>query len=175
LTYLSECSMLRRAEEARGMSNFDHYLNRVLVGAEAEARTEGSTVIEAHHLLLAITQDGSSVLASAGLDYTVVRAALDREFARSLAAAGVSVDGGVPQATPSLEGSPQLGATAKAALERGFAAAQRKRDCRPGHVLLGILLAPVGTVPRALELAGADQTALAEDVRREIAGARHER
>jgi ATP-dependent Clp protease ATP-binding subunit ClpA len=154
------------------MSSFDHYLNRILVAAGAEARAEGSTVIEAHHLLLAIAEDGSPVLASAGLDHTAVRGALDREFARSLAAAGVCVDGGLPPATPLAEGSPRLGATAKAALERGFAAAYRKRDCGPAHVLLGVLLSPVGTVPRALELAGADRDGLAEDVRREIAGGR---
>lgn len=152
------------------MSRFDHYLNRILVAAGAEARAEGSTVIEAHHLLLAIAQDGSPVLASAGLDHATVRGALDREFARSLAVAGVRVDGGVPVATPLADGSPQLGATAKAALERGFAAARRKRDCRPGHVLLGVLLAPIGTVPRALELVGADRDGLAEEVRRGISG-----
>jgi hypothetical protein len=37
-------------------------------------------------------------------------------------------------------------------------------------VLLGVVLTPVGTVPRALELAGVDRAGLAEDVRREIAG-----
>jgi ATP-dependent Clp protease ATP-binding subunit ClpA len=157
------------------MSSFDHYLNRILVAAAAEARAEGSTVVEAHHLLLAIAQDGSPVLAAAGLDHAAIRSALDRGFARSLAAAGVRVDGGLPPATPLAEGSPQLGATAKAALERGFATAQRKRDCRPGTVLLGVLLTPIGTVPRALELAGADRIALAEDVRREIAGAGDDR
>jgi ATP-dependent Clp protease ATP-binding subunit ClpA len=152
------------------MSSFDHYLNRILVAAAAEARAEGSTTAEAQHLLLAIARDGSPSLAAAGLDHAAVRAALDREFARSLAAAGVRVDGGLPSATPAAEASPQLGATAKAALERGIAAAQHKRDCRPGHLLLGVLLAPVGTVPRALELAGVDRDRLAEDVRREIAG-----
>jgi ATP-dependent Clp protease ATP-binding subunit ClpA len=157
------------------MSSFDHYLNAILVAAGAQARAEGSTVIEAHHLLLAIAEDGSPVLASAGLDHATLRAALDSEFARSLAAAGVRVEGGLPRATPLSEGSPQLGATARAALERGFATAQRKRDWRPGHVLLGVLLAPVGTVPRALDLAGADRTALAEDVRREIAGSDDDR
>jgi D-alanyl-D-alanine carboxypeptidase len=152
------------------MSSFDHYLQRILIAAAAEARAEGSAATEAHHVLLAIAGDGSPSLTAAGLDHAAVAAALDREFARSLAAAGVRVDGGVPRATPLSDGSPQLGATAKAALERGFALVQRKRDCRPGHVLLGVLLAPVGTVPRALDLAGVDRAGLAEDVRREIAG-----
>jgi ATP-dependent Clp protease ATP-binding subunit ClpA len=152
------------------MSSFDHYLNQTLVAAAAEARADGSTTTEAHHLLLAIAREGSPSLAAAGLDHAAVRSALDREFARSLAAAGVRVDGGLPAATSAPAGPPQLGATAKAALERGVAAAQHKRDCRPGHVLLGVLLAPVGTVPRALELAGVDRAGLADGVRREIAG-----
>jgi ATP-dependent Clp protease ATP-binding subunit ClpA len=157
------------------MSGFDDYLNQILAEAAGEAHAEGSATIEAHHLLLAIARDGSPTLAAAGLDHAAVRAALDGEFARSLAAAGVRIDGGLPPATPLPAGSPQLGATAKAALERGFTAAQRKSDCRPGHVLLGVLLTAVGTVPRALELAGADRAALAEEVRREIAGAGHDR
>ena len=152
------------------MSSFDNYLNKILIAAAAEARAEGSATTEAHHMLLAIAADGSPTLAAAGLDHAAVRAGLDREFIRSLAAAGVRVDGGLPRATPLPAGPSQLGATARAALERGFAAARRKRDCRPGHVLLGIVLTPVGTVPRALELAGADPARLAQDVRDEIAG-----
>ncbi|GIE91276.1 Clp protease N-terminal domain-containing protein [Actinoplanes regularis] len=157
------------------MSSFDHYLNKILVMAGAEANAEGSAMIEAHHMLLAIAQDGSPTLAAAGIDHAAVRAALDHEFTRSLAVAGVRVDGGLPQATPQTAGQPGLGATAKAALDRGFAGAQRKRDCRPGHVLLGVLLAPVGTVPRALDFAGVDRSRLIEDVRREIAGGDDER
>ncbi|MET8149652.1 Clp protease N-terminal domain-containing protein [Actinoplanes sp. NPDC049668] len=151
------------------MSSFDHYLAALLAVAAEEARDEGSATIEAHHLLLAIARQGAPVLAAARLDHAAVRAALDDEFARSLAAAGVRVEG-IPRATPLPAGSPQLGATAKAALERGFAHARRKSDCRPGHVLLGVLLTQVGTVPRALEIAGADQAGMAEDVRRELAG-----
>lgn len=157
------------------MSSFDHYLNQLLIAAGAQARAEGTTVIEAHHLLLAIAAEGAPVLAAAGLDHAAIRAALDDEFARSLAAAGVRVEGGLPRATPLPEGTTQLGATARAALERGFAAARRKRDCRPAHVLLGVLRTPVGTVPRALDLAGTDRAALAEEVRREIAGAGDDR
>jgi len=157
------------------MSSFDKYLAGLLAVAAEEARDEGSATTEAHHLLLAIAREGAPVLAAARLDHAAVRAALDDEFARSLAAAGVRVDDGIPRATPLPAGSPQLGATAKAALERGFSHARRKSDCRPGHVLLGVLLTPVGTVPRALELAGADRAGLAEDVRRELAGAGDDR
>ena len=154
------------------MSSFDHYLNRIIGTAGAEAAAEGSATVEAHHLLLAIAAEGTSpALAAAGLDHAAVRSALDRELTQSLAAAGVRIEGGLPTATPAPPGDPKLGATARSALERGFATASRKRDCRPAHVLLGVVLTPVGTVPRALDLAGVDRAGLADGVRREIADA----
>lgn len=143
------------------MSEFDHYLNDVLVQAIEEARAEGSATVEAHHILLALAAGHDPVLVAAGIDHAAVRGALDREFAHSLAAAGVTMVSGPPRATPPA-GTPPLGATAKAALERGFARAPRKKDVRHGHVLLGVLLAEVGTVPRALALAGIDRQALIE-------------
>jgi ATP-dependent Clp protease ATP-binding subunit ClpA len=154
------------------MSIFGQYLTQTIIAATAEAHAAGTDTVEAHHLLLAIARDGSSAaLAAAGLDHATVRAALDREFTHSLAAAGVRVEGGLPWATPGRARSPQLGATARAALERGLAAAPRKRDRRPAHVLLGVVLTQVGTVPRALDLAGIDRAALTDGVRRELADA----
>ncbi|GIM94918.1 Clp protease N-terminal domain-containing protein [Paractinoplanes toevensis] len=149
------------------MSTVDHYLNHILTTAADEARTDGTTTIEAHHLLLAIARDGSPALTAAGLDHTTIRTALDHEFTTSLAAAGVHLAGALPLPTTPPTGSPQLGTTARTALERGLATARRKRDCTPAHLLLGILLTPVGTVPRALDLAGIDRTALTDAVRRE--------
>jgi len=52
-------------------------------------------------------------------------------------------------------------------LERSFSVA-RKKDLRPAHVLLGILLAQAGTVPRALALAGIDQEDLTARVRQSL-------
>jgi Clp amino terminal domain, pathogenicity island component len=46
----------------------------------------------------------------------------------------------------------------------------RKKDLQPAHLLLGILQAEVGTVPRALALAGIDRTDLADRARRSLAG-----
>ncbi len=142
------------------MSSFDHYLNDVLGRAAEEARAEGSATVEAYHLLLALADGHDPVLAGAGLDRAAVRSALDRESARSRAAAGVTAAADLRASPPA--GSPGLGPTARAALERGFAKASRKKDIRPGHVLLGVLLADVGTVPRALALAGVDRQALIE-------------
>ena len=58
----------------------------------------------------------------------------------------------------------------KLALERGFASVTRKKDLRPAHLLLGILRAEVGTVPRALALAGVDQAALTARVQDGLGG-----
>ncbi|GIF22252.1 D-alanyl-D-alanine carboxypeptidase [Actinoplanes tereljensis] len=142
-------------------------LDQIITQAADEARADGTTTIEAHHLLLAIARTGSPTLTAAGLDHPTLRTALDQEFKNSLNTAGVRLDGALPPATPPPSGSPQLGATARSALERGLATAHRKRDTTPAHLLLGILQAPLGTVPRALDHAGIDRTALTDAARRE--------
>jgi hypothetical protein len=45
-----------------------------------------------------------------------------------------------------------------------------RKDSRiePAHLVLGVLRAPVGTVPRALEVAGLDRLALARRVEAEL-------
>ncbi|MFF5211604.1 Clp protease N-terminal domain-containing protein [Streptosporangium sp. NPDC000396] len=147
------------------MAAIDEYINAIIELGGHDAHHDRSATIEAHHLLLAIaTKEESTtrqVLTSAGLDHRAIREALDREFEHSLNAAGVSLAAfDLPR--PSNIGKPptQLGASAKLALERGFASVDRKRDLRPAHLLLGILQAQVGTVPRALALAGVDRTEL---------------
>jgi ATP-dependent Clp protease ATP-binding subunit ClpA len=146
------------------MSSFDRYLRAVLGRAEREARGDGSPTIEAGHLLLAIAGEGHAdtrrVLEPAGLDRDAVRAALDREFEHSLSAVGVSRAAHTLPRPSGRPGHPGLGTSAKLALERGFAAVPRKKDLRPAHLLLGVLTAEVGTVPRALALAGSDRTTL---------------
>ena len=47
------------------MSSFDHYLQRILIAAAAEARAEGSAATEAHHVLLGA---GLIILENADLD-----------------------------------------------------------------------------------------------------------
>jgi ATP-dependent Clp protease ATP-binding subunit ClpA len=157
------------------MITFGTYLHAIMGLAEDEARRDGSATIEAQHLLLAIASgpDGAPrrVLTAAGLDHQAVRDALDREFARSLAAAGVSAHAfDLPPASNSLK-QPGHGASIGLAIERAFAVAGHKKGLRPAHLLVGILQAEVGTVPRALALAGVDRAALAERARETVAGA----
>ncbi|WP_049561845.1 Clp protease N-terminal domain-containing protein [Nonomuraea sp. SBT364] len=152
------------------MSQFDAYLHEVLERAGHEAARDASATIEAHHLLLAVAAGHEPALTSAGLGYEALKDALRREFEHSLGVAGVTTAAfDLPPATPDLSRRPQLGASVKVALDR-MVRSHRKKDLRPGHLLIGILQAEVGTVPRALALAGVDRAELVERVRSELPG-----
>src|SRR5262249_38310435 len=150
---------------------FTSYLPRIIDRGSREAQQDGSSTVEAHHLLLAIAADPEptthAVLADAGLDYPGLRDALHREYEASLGAAGVSV-AAFDLPNPPAKKRPKPGNSMKLALVRGLGTVARKRDLRPAHILLGILRAPVGTVPRALALAGVDQGELARRVQRSL-------
>ncbi|MEU7896110.1 Clp protease N-terminal domain-containing protein [Nonomuraea sp. NPDC049152] len=156
------------------MTTFDRYLQTIIEQGAHEAHRDGSATIEAHHLLLAIAADRETtsthqVLASAGLDHRAMRAALDREFEHSLSAAGVSLAAfDLPRPSGGRERPAKLGASVRLALDR-IASVYRKRDLRPAHLLLGIVQAQVGTVPRALALAGVDQADLLTRILQTIA------
>lgn len=154
------------------MAGFDKYLKTMLDRATTEARLDGSTTVEAQHLLLAIAGDQGSaagrVLALGGLDRSAIREALDREFEHSLSAVGVDRSAfGVPSATPDLQRVPHPGASIRLALERGVASGVSP-DLQPAQLLLGILQAEVGTVPRTLALAGVDRADLVARVLEEL-------
>lgn len=147
------------------MAAIDHYINDVFEQGGHEAQQDGSTAVEAHHLLLAIAAgqetDTRQVLTSVGLDHQAIRDALDKEFEHSLRAAGVSLAAfDLPRPSRGAKRPSQMGASTKLAIERSFASVSRKKDLRPVHLLLGIVQAQVGTVPRALALAGVDQANL---------------
>ena len=156
------------------MTTFGTYVHTVIEQAGHHAGEDGSATIEAQHLLLAVAaQQGTTahqVLTSVGLDQQAIHEALEREFDHSLRAAGVSRAAfNLPQPSGDPEPSARIGASAKLALERGVAAAARKQDLQSAHLLLGILEAGAGTVPRALALAGIDQADLTARVRQALA------
>lgn len=154
------------------MNHFDRYLHSVITRAQLEASDDGSAAIEAPHLLLAVTTEAEpvtrGVLDSLGLDTAAVRQALAREFEHSLSLVGVSPSAhDLPRPTR-LPSRPRVGTSAKLVLERMFRS-RRKKELRPAHLLLGLLSAQVGTVPRALALAGIDREAAMERVSRALA------
>lgn len=139
----------------------------VIHASQVEAQELGSATIEAEHLLLALAADEASptgrLLAEIGLDHDGVRAALERETERSLAAVGVGIGEYVLPDTPTApRRSPRFAASSKRALERAVRVAAGRRDRHVGatHLLLGILHADVGTVPRALAAVDVDRVAL---------------
>jgi D-alanyl-D-alanine carboxypeptidase len=141
--------------------------------AEKEAAGTGSPLIEAEHLLLAMAGEhgleARDALASVGLDRDAIRAALDREFRRSLAVAGVTLPpGGLPTASRDPNRRARMATSGKLVLERALKAAAGRGQIQPGHLLLGVLSAQAGTVPRALALAGVDPGELAARTRQAL-------
>jgi D-alanyl-D-alanine carboxypeptidase len=152
----------------------------VAAAAEREASAIGAAVVGAEHLLLALARDAESqagvVLSEMGLTPEFLRDGLEAEWERSLAAAGLRVrlaDVPVPAHPP----RPRWAASGKLALRRAveIAIVRYERPVDGAHLLLGVLAAEHGTVPRLLECAGADREALrsavlgALDARRKIA------
>ncbi len=134
--------------------------------AETEARELGSPTIEAEHMLLALTrQDPATAvgraLAEAGLDHDRIAGALDAERERSLMSVGISIhDFELPAPHPATK--PRLAAGAKSALEHSLRISLERADKRidGAHILLALLRAEAGTVPRALAEAGVDKREL---------------
>jgi hypothetical protein len=134
---------------------------------EAEARRCGARSIEAEHMLLALATRSDTgagrVLIGAGLDHDRLVCALVDERRRTLAIAGLRPLEHMPAATAA-DGSVSLGTSAKAALRRALHASREARPRRARldgtDLLIGILGAELGTVPRALAIAGIDRCAL---------------
>jgi len=149
---------------------FSHEARHLVTTAESEARELGSPTIEAEHLLLACARLApgtpvGSVLADEGLTHEDVREALEAERAHSLAAVGIDIgDFELPPAHTLTR--PRMAANAKSALEHSLRIALSRGDKRiePGHILLALLRAEAGTVPRALAEAGVDRLVLSDRV-----------
>lgn len=125
----------------------------VLQAADVEATALGARTVEAEHLLLALSE-------TIGVEHDTLVDALEAETAASLDAVGVSLR---PPPPTRRRRPPRMGASAKIALHRALktALARKDREIRAEHVALGVLEADVGTVPRALAIAGLDREALA--------------
>lgn len=139
----------------------------VVLDAMAEARVRPEARIEAEHLLLALARrpgwDAGRVLAEVGLDHERLRGVLDAEVEHTLEAVGVAAGTiRIPDSTLPMAGKPRWGESAKVALRRAQTVAHHRGDRHigPMHILLGVLRADEGTVPRALAGAGVDPAEL---------------
>jgi ATP-dependent Clp protease ATP-binding subunit ClpA len=137
----------------------------VILDAMQEARVRADAKVEAEHLLLALARrsasDAGRVLVDAGLDHDHLRTALDEGVHRTLEAVGVALR--LPDSSLPMTGQPSWGESAKAALRRATTIAKDRgnRHLTPSHILLGVLHAREGTVPRTLAAAGVDPRQLA--------------
>jgi Clp amino terminal domain, pathogenicity island component len=134
---------------------------------EVEAKRDGAKVIEAEHMLLALTitdGDAANLLHEAGLDHERLASALHDERRRTLAFAGMKAPDTKLVAATELESPLSLGTSAKAAVKRALIGARHERHrvhLRSTNLLAGILEAELGTVPRILAISGIDRAALA--------------
>jgi ATP-dependent Clp protease ATP-binding subunit ClpA len=139
---------------------------------EIEAKRDGAKSIEAEHMLLALTADpdtaAAKLLEEFGLGHERLASALREERRRTLAFAGVKApDEELVEATE-LDGALSLGTSAKAAVRRALIGCpndRRRARLRTTDLLAGILEAELGTVPRALAIAGIDRAALSARAR----------
>jgi ATP-dependent Clp protease ATP-binding subunit ClpA len=143
-------------------------LKQVVIRAIDEAARRGSANVEAEHLLLSIAAGddiAATTLADFRLGYESVEAALRGERERALHAAGIEpVDDERLHATRNSR--PGWGASLREAMKRtdyrwhrDRSHAERER-LAVADILLGLLRADLGTVPRALAYAGVDRAAL---------------
>ncbi len=139
---------------------------RVVEEARKIASRLESPTVEAEHLLMGVARQphtaAHDLLVSLGLDYDELRDALHADFEGSLAAVGITLSAFDLEATAATARTPRWGTSAKLALQRSAKIADARRDRRltPGHIVLGVLRAPAGTVPRALDRAGVDRAEL---------------
>lgn len=141
-------------------------LRPVVIRAVAEAQQRNAPLVEAEHLLLALSADGGpavrTALAEAGLGPDGLAAALAAERAASLHVVGVTPPDEDRLAAAPRVTRPRWGASAKEALVRAHRATVANRRQRAAEVdLLAALFGlELGTVPRTLTLAGVDRNAV---------------
>ena len=90
-----------------------------------------------------------------------MRAAIQRDFERVLGRVGIDASG-MEIAANCRRTKPRWGTSAKVGLERAVDEAKRRGDKHIGceHILLGLLRAEYGTVPRLLAAEGIDRDEL---------------
>ena len=143
-------------------------MRELMTTAIDEAARYGSGVVEAEHILLALLADPASAAArtaaEVGLDHDGFVNALRAERVHSLKAAGITaVDASLLQSTPSRSSQrPTWGASIRTLMDdlRRANRGNQRRRLNELDALAVVLRLELGTVPRALDLAGIDRAAL---------------
>ena len=137
---------------------------QVALQAHSVAAGLGASSVEAEHLLVSLAgtqHPAGAALRGVGLDSTELHDAIQRDFERVLAQVGIDASG-VDVSSNCRRTKLSWGASAKRGLERAVDEAKRRGDRKIGceHILLGLLRAEHGTVPRLLAAEGIDRDEL---------------
>jgi ATP-dependent Clp protease ATP-binding subunit ClpA len=160
---------------------FERFLRNaraVATQAQDEAQRVGASVVGSEHLLLALAASPESpagrALATLDIDEAAVRRAIDVEFRSALERVGITLSAvGISSAPVPSEKRPRWGAPAKRALEQALKEAKSRKERHIGseHILLALLRARAGAVPRLLDTLGVSptevETSLADTLKQE--------
>ena len=157
--------MLRRFREFRRLTRDMRAMSE---RAALDARRLRASSVESEHLFAAIAAGcfgaASQALAHLGISHSAVVAAIEREHASALALAGVRSHALPPPTAP--EDRPAWGRSAMRAAERSCD--ENGPDDPRLRVLLGIVHAEAGVMPRVLQELGVTSVAI-DDAVQEIA------
>lgn len=157
-------------------------INKLLTGAEAEARHAGESIPGAEHLLLSALAlpDGSARRAFERVeaDPDQLRTAIATQHADALSAIGIeppddaALDAEVARDTSATTGPFRSNASARNAFQAAsqMARSNKRSQLVGAHVVAAIAQIEHGTAARALTLMGIDRSALAAAARTETSG-----
>lgn len=156
-------------------------IDRLLTGAETQARRLGDDLPGAEHLVLSALDlpDGTARAAfrRIGADPDAFPAAIAAQHSAALRAVGISVEATPPDppapAEPVRSGPLRTDASCQAAFQEAarLARSERPSRLRGAHVLLAVAAMEHGTAVRALEAMGIDRAALAAAAAAELGAA----
>ena len=129
--------------------------------SQQEAAARGAGAVEAEHILLALAtmpdSRGGAFLLANGLDRAMLEAALLAERRHSLGVIGAPQFPEADLKAARRRFKPRWGASAREAFDRGMRMARSREHVSTINLVVGALVAELGTVPRMLELAGVDR------------------
>lgn len=129
--------------------------------SQQEAARRSASTVEAEHILLALAalpdSRGGAFLIANGLDRAALEEALVAERRHSLGSVGAPVYAEVDLKAARRRHKPRWGASSRDAFDRGMRVSRGRENVSTLNLVVGALMAELGTVPRMLGLAGVDR------------------